>query len=476
MIYFWDSNVWALIILVGVLLIGMLIAQSLKKNIGFLNKSLIPPSVLGGIIILIFTTIYKLITGDTFFELEMFSIVGTGEDMVSGSEILEAITYHLLGIGFIATALRSSKKSDSKKRARDILNSGITTVNTYLIQAIFGMGITIIAVSFIPGLIEAAGIILCFGYGQGTGQALNYGVIYTEYGLQNGANFGLSIAALGFLSAGIGGVLYLNHLKRKNKIKTINNHETEELSLSMIQHKNEISMNGSIDKLTVQLAIVALVYLITYGLMSLVGNLVGDGLKSTIFGFNFLFGTMVAVLVKLVFGLLKKFKIIKRDYINDFLMNRIAGVAFDIMIVAGIAVIDLSLIKDYWLLLIIMGTVGAVITFVYVRLVCKKLFKDYCYEQFFAMYGMLTGTASTGMILLREIDPNFETEASNNLAYQTLPAIVFGFPLLFLATYAPTSRDAALITLLVIFVLFIVFNIILFRSFIFRKKEKINKD
>lgn len=472
MVNFWDSNIWSLMILVGVLLIGMLIAHMLKKNIKFLSKSLIPPSVLGGIIILVFTTIYKLITKETFFDLEIFSVVGTAEKAITGSQILEAVTYHMLGIGFIATALRSGKKSDSKKRATDIFNSGVTTVTTYLIQAILGIIITIVAVQFIPGLIEAAGIILCFGYGQGTGQALNYGKIYEGYGLVNGANFGLSVAALGFLSASIGGVIYLNYLKRKNKVKVQDDEDATELTMSNIQNKNEISMNGSIDKLTIQIAIIACIYLITYLLMKVLGNLVGDGLKATIFGFNFLFGTIVAVLTKLIFGMLKKWGIMKKDYINDFLMNRIAGVSFDIMIVAGIAVIDLGLIKDYWLLLIIMGLIGAFVTFGYIYIVSKKLFPEYRYEQFFAMYGMLTGTASTGMILLREIDPNFETEASNNLAYQSLPAIVFGFPIMLLANWAPTSANAAYITLAIIIVLFIALNILLFRSLIFKKKNK----
>ena len=35
---------------------------------------------------------------------------------------------------------------------------------------------------------------------------------------------------------------------------------------------------------------------------------------------------------------------------------------------------------------------------------------------------MLTGTASTGMILLREIDGSYRTPASENLVYQSLPA------------------------------------------------------
>ena len=76
---------------------------------------------------------------------------------------------------------------------------------------------------------------------------------------------------------------------------------------------------------------------------------------------------------------------------------------------------------------------------------------------------MLTGTASTGMILLREIDGTYRTPASENLVYQNLPAIVFGFPLMFLATYAPTGDLASLITCIVVGVAFIALNIVLFR-------------
>ena len=83
------------------------------------------------------------------------------------------------------------------------------------------------------------------------------------------------------------------------------------------------------------------------------------------------------------------------------------------------------------------------------------------------MYGMLTGTASTGVILLREIDGDFETPAADNLVYQTLPAIVFGFPLMFIATMAP---DKPWLAFTLIFVMMIVMNIILFRRFIFKGK------
>lgn len=82
---------------------------------------------------------------------------------------------------------------------------------------------------------------------------------------------------------------------------------------------------------------------------------------------------------------------------------------------------------------------------------------------------MLTGTASTGVILLREIDGEFKTPALDNLVYQNFPAIVFGFPMMLLATLAPVRPY---LTLIILIAFFIVMNIILFRSKIFAKRKK----
>lgn len=471
---FWDYNIWSFLLLIAVLLFSMILAHILKRNLPFLKQSLIPASVLGGLIILVITTIYKAITKESLFELALFSIAGDNGNVMSGSTILETITYHCLAVGFIAMALRHNKKEKSKQRTKEIFNTGVTTVSTYLIQALIGLLLTLCLAPKMSGLIEASGIILALGYGQGTGQALNYGRIYENtYGFVGGANFGLTIAALGFLSASLGGVIYLNYLRRKNKLKIKNVDEVEALTLEHVQEKNEIPVNGSIDKFTIQLAIIVCIYAVSYFIMNALGSIVGEGLKATIYGFNFLIGTLIAVLFKIILQGLKKKNIVKREYINNFMMNRIGGVAFDIMIVAGIAAIDLEVIKQYWVLVIVMGILGAVITFVYIRWVSKTLFPQYQYEQFFAMYGMLTGTASTGIILLREIDPNFETPASDNLVYQNLPAIIFGLPIMFLASYAPKSRMATWICFGVIVFLLILLLAILFREQIFKKKQKL---
>ena len=88
------------------------------------------------------------------------------------------------------------------------------------------------------------------------------------------------------------------------------------------------------------------------------------------------------------------------------------------------------------------------------------------------MFGMLTGTASNGMILLREIDPKFETPAANNLVLQTLAAIVLGFPVLLLMGYAPQSLTATLITLAILVVFWIVLTLFMLRTKIFKRHKK----
>ena len=84
---------------------------------------------------------------------------------------------------------------------------------------------------------------------------------------------------------------------------------------------------------------------------------------------------------------------------------------------------------------------------------------------------MLSGTASTGVILLREKDPHFETPAANNLVYQQPWAIAFGFPMLLMLGFAPKGTVQLFATIGLCALLFVAMLIILLRKKIFRKKK-----
>ena len=465
-----NLGVWTALMVIAVLLLSLLLGNILRHFIPALKKSLIPVSVLGGLLLLIISTVTYYCAGDYFFNLPLFGGNGGGERM-SGMNVLEVITYHCLGVGFVATGLRSSKKKFGKKRAGEIFDSGLVTVNGYLVQAFVGLAITLVGAYLLhtDGLISAAGILLAFGFGQGTGQALNYGNIFEkDYGFTGGGNFGLTIAALGFLAACIVGVIYINVMRRKGQIKIVEREKGN--SLSDYEDENEISIVSSMDKLTVQVAIVLAIYAASFGIMYGLSALI-PSLANTLFGFNFFIGVLLTLPVKAVLNKLYDKKIIKKQIVNNFMMDRIGGFAFDLMIVAGVAAIQIPLLASYWGLLLILAAAGALVTVFYVNFVCKRQFGAYRHEQFLAFFGMLTGTASTGMILLREIDGTYRTPASENLVYHNVPAMVFGFPLMFLATYAPTSDLAALITCLIVGAAFVVLNLVLFRNRIFKRKS-----
>ncbi len=461
-----DLNVWSFLIVISVLLFSMLFGNILRHVIPGLKKTLIPVSVMGGAVLLIISTITYYCAGDYLFNLPAFGGNGT----FSGMQLLEMITYHTLGIGFVVSGMRTSKKKFNKERAGEVFNSGLTTVNGYLIQAFVGLVITLIAAYLLhaDGLISAAGILLAFGFGQGTGQAMNFGKNFEDYGFVGGSNFGLTIAALGFLVACIVGVIYINVMRRKGQISIVEREKGN--SLSDYEDENEISVVSSMDKFTVQVAIVLAVYAASFGIMYGLTKLI-PSFETTLFGFNFFIGVLLTIPVKAVLNKLHEKKIIKKQIVNNFMMDRIGGFAFDLMIVAGVAAIQIPLVVSYWSVLLVMAVVGALVTAFYVNFVCAKQFGAYRHEQFLAFFGMLTGTASTGMILLREIDGTYRTPASENLIFQNVPAMVFGFPLMFLANFAPKSDLSALITCIIVGVAFVALNILLFRNKIFRRRK-----
>ena len=471
---FYDISVWRSILLIGILLVSLLVAHVLKCK-GPLKNSLLPNAVLGGLIVLIISTILYYTTGNYLFNQSWLSADE------SGMNTLEILTYHCLAVGFIAMTLRESDSEKVKGRLPEVIDSGFLTIGSYLVQGILGVVITIIAALIIKGFVPGSGMLLCFAFSQGTGQALTQGANF-DAAAGTGevyANMGLALAAAGFLIASLGGVIILNILRRKKiiSVKSASYGSGSDKKEEAALYAEEMSSNEGVDKMSIQFALIALTYALAYGMMFVLGKLI-SGMAGTIYGFNYLFGVIAAVIVKAVLKLLKKKGIVKKQYNNTFLLNRISGFAFDLMIVSGICAIQIHLLIDYVWVFVILVVLGTAATFLYIWFVCKKIFPDVRYEQFFGFFGMLTGTASTGVILLREIDPKLESKAAENLVYQNIPAIILALPLLVLASMLYSSYEAAMniprvaVIIAIVAVYFIILNIILFRKYIFKRRKK----
>ncbi len=465
---FWDREIWSFVVTLSLLFGAMLLANLLRRKIRFLRRSLIPSAVLGGFLVLFMDALYTRLFHTSMFDLTT----------------LEALTYHGLGLGFIALAWRHLDGVRGKKARKDVFNTSTVTVGGYLLQAIVGLLITLL-LSYAVSSFAAGGLLLPMGYGQGPGQAFNWGTNYQNlYGFTNGASFGLTVAAMGFVSACVGGVYYLNAMRRRGdrRAMTENAEEVEDLTAERITGGNEIPISESMDKLTVQFGLVFLTYVVAYGSMWLIfhfllepaGGFLMNTVNPLIWGFNFLVGTAWAILFKNIGIKLREKGIMKREYTNNFMLNRISGLMFDIMVVASIAAIDLSAFrhKEFWLPLLLVCIAGALVSYWYVRWICRRLFPDYADEMFLAMYGMLTGTASTGIILLREIDPLYRTPTSHNIIYQNLWSILLGAPMLLLMGFAARSRSMTWVCFGICVALFGFILVLQYRDRLFHKKVK----
>lgn len=452
---------WSWLIQFCILATALLIGNALRTQVPFLKKSLLPSALLGGLLLLIFK-----------------AFPGCRE--IVNKPMMEIVTYHALGIGFVALALKNNK-IESKSSPMKVIETGALTASTYVIQGIVGLLVSIPLFYFGRKIFYASGLLLPMGFGQGPGQALNFGKIYTGWAAQQGidfagADFGLSIAATGFIVGSLVGVIYMNVLRRHGKLSIKKLAAKQTNTLADYEGKNEIPDAESIDKLSVQICMVLFVYFLVYLFTNWIqgmelGEFGTKTLKPMLWGFNFLFGTLFGIAFKWILSRFKKAKIVRQEYINNYMLNRISGFCFDIMIVAGTAAISFDEFGSFILPFILICALGALATFFYVLFISKHLYPDYQYEGFFSMFGMLTGTASNGMILLREIDPKFETPAANNLVLQTLSAIVLGFPVLLLMGFAPQSLKSTLITLGILAAFWVALTIFMLRTKIFKKKN-----
>jgi len=456
---FSDFKIWSSMFQFGFVCLMLLLGNTIRRKVPFIQKSLLPTAVIGGFIGLIIKEIVKNI-----------GIQIDGQDILT-NDFFEMITYHTIAVGFIAMGLVAVKKYDKRPEG---FKSGLLIVSTYLMQGIVGMAITMVLFLGLKDVAPFSGLLLPMGFGQGPGQANNIGYMFKTTGLfPGGPTFGLSLSTLGFVWACIPGVWYLNYLQKKNQLKRVYEDSVTEGSTTIVEGTGEIPLVESVDKLTIQVAFVFLSYLLTFLIMFGVTELIKisnnkfliDNVVPLIWGFNFLFGIFTTMLVKRVLILLRKKKIMKRVYTNDYMLNRIAGVAFDIMIISSIIAIDVKMLSSWQLILalVIISTVGGVLTLLYIRFATKKLYPQYQHEGLVSMYGMLTGTASTGIALLREIDPKFETPAAENLVTGSGSAALLGAPLLLIISVAKTSNYLYLfIALGLMTVFFVLYNFLMF--------------
>ena len=448
-----NHGFWELIITLGIIALALGVALVLRNRLGFIRRTMMPTAVLAGFLLLIARE--------------------TGLIRMN-PEILEALVYHTIAMGFIAMSLRKALRpigKDGKREGRVTgFKSGAIIVSTYLIQGMAGLVISMILAAFMPRVFQASGLLLPMGFGQGPGQANNIGATYESMGFAGGRSYGMAIAAAGYLCACTVGIWILRRWSRKPLPNSVHlkKERPEENDISMFQAPNEIPVSDSIDRFSVQTILVFGVYLVTYlliwGLTSLIAA-AAPGLTNTVntllWGFNFILGSALAMLVSKMLDLCQTKGVMRHEYRNNYLLSRISGLFFDLMITAGIASINIEDITGLWVPYILTIAAGAAVTWFFLKWAVRHAYPKYQREGLISMYGMLTGTIGSGILLLKEIDPDLETPAANNLVIGSSYGIALGAPMLFFISLAARSTAMCLVTLALIVVYWTVLSLLI---------------
>jgi ESS family glutamate:Na+ symporter len=390
--------------LAAMLLLGVL----LRAKIPFFQKYLIPSCLIGGILGLVLVNI------------------GVLRSSVSN---LETFAYHFFNISFISVGLtQDNNQKNTKKKDKGFLKGplwmALTQTAIFPLQAIVG-GILVILFGLIGmDLFPTFGFFGPLGFEEGPGQALSIGKVWEGFGFEYATTIGLTFAAIGFFFSFFIGVPLVNWGIRKGLSARGPKDMPKDFLVGIIPKNRRTEPagkltfhSGNVDSLAFQAALIGVVYVLTYGLMKCLTMIVPPDNAKILWGFFFIFGLGIALITRWTMG---KFNI--GHLADPGIQRRITGWSVDFLIVSTVMAIKLAVVMKYIIpISMISLSIGAVTTVTVIYL--GKRIWSYNLERTAAVYGAVTGTVPSGLLLLRIVDPEFKTPVAIDIALMNVFSI-----------------------------------------------------
>lgn len=408
---------WKFVIDAGLISIALVFATFLRSKITFLQKYLVPNALTAGFLLL---PIYNYLLPSIGY----------------ATNRLGDLVYHLLNISFISMSLRSSPPKIKGSRSNGgVLGMSAVILFGYASQAILGLLLTLF---FLPKIHPAFGLHLPLGFALGPGQAYAIGKGWESMGFEGGASVGLTFAAIGYLWACFGGMLLIHKGIRKGWMKSdqLTAMSDKAMLTGIIPREAEKPIGAqlttdseAIDSFSYHAALVVFVYFLSFlflkGLTLVLGfaGKAGMELATNLWGINFIFSAIIAIIVRKIIDALKLGYVL-----DDNSLTRISGMAVDYMVAGALAAISLVFVGKYWFPILLMSTLCGIMVYYMLPWVCSRIFRDFRFERMLMLYGVSTGTLSTGLALLRVMDPEFKTKVSSDYMLSAGLTFVLAIP------------------------------------------------
>lgn len=395
-------------IALGVASVMVCIGMACRAKIGFLQKMLVPVSVIAGVFGFLFMNIIA-----PYFKLG-------GVDVKTFSSIVDVLfTFSFISIGLSGSDKKKGRRSqkNSKKSSgsfKGALGMGIIWSMLYGLTAAIGV-VVIFAVGKPFNMDSIYGILIPFAFCQGPGQASTFGRIFEyTYGFENAEMVALSFAVVGFIAAFALGVPLAKYGLKKGlaKNKSVINRSVEKGYFKPEEQREPIGKvtthSGNIETLSLHVAIMGICYLIAIGLAKIISFVPVMG--ATFSAMLFLWGMIAAYIVKAV---MRKLGI--TYLLNNSFQGKITGWTSDYLVVCAFMGIQMSVIGSWIVPILIECAICAAVTFGICLYFGERLGTDHDFECILGLYGTSTGTTPSGIALLRMVDPRLQTSAATEL-------------------------------------------------------------
>jgi ESS family glutamate:Na+ symporter len=296
-------------------------------------------------------------------------------------------------------------------------------------QYVVALGLWVFALGWIfRGLPAMFAGVLPVGFEGGHGTAAGLAETFAQHGWPAGKDFALASATFGITSAIIVGMILINWAIRNGLTQTVKdqiNQSAQDLPGTISPRRRPMAgrltvSSDVIESFSLHIVIVGIAvglgYLAKQGLISIeshVGYLARHKLLSSFppFPLCMLGGLVVQVLEQ---------RFDKSRLIDSGLIRRIQNSSLDFLVVAAIATIQLNLILRGLAPLLLLVTAGIVWNVFCVMWLARRVLPDAWFERAIAEMGQSMGVTATGLLLLRVIDPDYETPAADAFACKQL--------------------------------------------------------
>ncbi|HDZ22576.1 hypothetical protein LCGC14_0284120 [marine sediment metagenome] len=293
-------------------------------------------------------------------------------------------------------------------------------------QYVVSLGLFMVLLQRFWDLPDMFGAIVPVGFEGGHGTATGLAETFTKRGWAEGGDVALTSATAGIISAVVVGMVLINwairrgHLVRAQSAEQIANAPVSIPEGQRASAGNLTVSPDAIGSLTLHLAVVGLAcgvgWLTKQGMIALAGQIGHAKVIEVANDFPLfplcMLGGLVVQLGEQRFD--------KAKLIDHGLMRRIQNMALDFLVVAAIAKIQIHSLTGYLAPFAILVGAGILWNVFCVLVLAKRLLPDAWFERSIAEMGQSMGVTATGLLLLRVVDPRYESPAVDAFASKQL--------------------------------------------------------